>query len=297
MAKSMTTTIAEAILQGAQALQRAGVPEARREAGSLLAHLLGRDRSFILSHAEDSLDENLLNKLNDYFVRRGQGEPLQYITGRQEFYGLDFEVSPDVLIPRPETELLIDTALKLVAKSKSVPFICDVGTGSGCLAITLLHELGETAGVRAVAIDISPAALAVARKNARRHSVVEQMEFVVSDCFAALDPGDARQSGFDLIVSNPPYVAEDELPGLQREVRDFEPRIALTAGPDGLQIIRRLLLDAGSFLKTGGHFVFEIGFTQGALTEQLIDRDRWELLDIYQDLQGIPRTVALKKLS
>jgi len=284
-------TIAEAILQGAHQLRQAGVAEARREAGSLVAFVLDRDRSFILSHAEDPMDEEQAARLHAYLERRAQGEPLQYITGHQEFFGLDFEVTSDVLIPRPETELLVESALKLAAGS--APFICDVGTGSGCIAITLLHELREIPGARAVAIDISSAALQVAKRNAEHHSVTEQIDFVLSDCFRSLhDP----QSSFDLIVSNPPYVEERALAGLQREVRDFEPRVALLAGADGLAVIRRLLLEAGSFLKTGGHFLFEIGFDQSAAVEQLIDRNTWKLLDIYKDLQGIPRTVALEKL-
>jgi release factor glutamine methyltransferase len=290
----MTTSIAEAILQGAHQLRQAGVVEARREAGSLVAFVLDRDRSFILSHAEDSIDEEQAARLHAYLERRAQGEPLQYITGHQEFFGLDFEVTSDVLIPRPETELLVESALKLAAGS--APFICDVGTGSGCIAITLLHELREIPGARAVALDISPAALEVAKRNAARHSVTEQIDFVISDCFASLNQQDPSQSSFDLIVSNPPYVEEGALASLQREVRDFEPRAALVAGADGLAVIRRLLLEAGSFLKTGGHFLFEIGFDQSAAVEQLIDRNTWKLLGIYDDLQGIPRTVALEKL-
>ena len=288
----MTTSIAETILQGAHRLRQAGVPEARREAGSLVAHVLGRDRSFILSHAEDPIAEEQAARFRQFLERRAQGEPLQYLTGHQEFFGLDFEVTRDVLIPRPETELLLETALRLFAGSAEA-FICDVGTGSGCIAITLLHELPQA---RAVAIDISPAALAVAQRNAARHSVTERIDLVLSDCFAALNPLEPRQSSFDLIVSNPPYIEEHAMSGLQREVRDFEPRIALAAGADGLAIIRRLLLGAASFLKTGGYFLFEIGFTQAAAVEQLVDPKVWKLRDIHEDLQGIPRTVALQKL-
>jgi release factor glutamine methyltransferase len=296
----MTISIAETILHGAHLLRKAGVPEARREAGSLVAHVLDRDRSFILSHAEDPIEEHRAAQLLVVFERRANGEPLQYITGHQEFYGLDFEVTSEVLIPRPETELLVESALKLVAERAAAPLICDVGTGSGCIVITLLHELREFPAfqeARAVAVDISPAALAVAKRNAVRHALIERIDFVVSDCFASLDQRDPGQSGFDLIVSNPPYVEEPLLAGLQREVRDFEPRVALVAGEDGLTVIRRLLLQAPSFLKTGGNFLFEIGFTQSEKVEQLIDRETWKLLDIYADLQGIPRAVALEKLS
>jgi release factor glutamine methyltransferase len=293
----MTTSIAQAILHGAHKLRQAGVPEARREAGSLMAYAIGRDRSFILSHAEDAIEKEQLEQFYEFLERRAQREPSQYITGCQEFFGLDFEVTADVLIPRPETELLVETALKLVTSRDEPVFICDVGTGSGCIAISLLHELRETPGARAIAIDISPAAISVAKRNAARHSVDKQIDFLISDCFAALDPRDPKQISFDLIVSNPPYVAELALAGLQREVRDFEPRLALAAGPDGLAVIRRLLLGARKFLKTGGHFVFEIGFDQGSAVDPLIDRDCWKLLAIHEDLQGIPRTVVLQKHS
>jgi release factor glutamine methyltransferase len=290
----MTISIAETILQGAHTLRKAGVPEARREAGSLVAYVLDRDRSFILSHAEDPMGEEQTALFCQYLERRAEGEPLQYITGHQEFFGLDFEVTRDVLIPRPETELLIEVALKLMAGFGEAPFICDVGTGSGCIAITLVHQVPQA---RAVAIDISPEALAVAQRNAAHHSATDRIDFVLSDCFAALSPPDPRHLSFDLIVSNPPYVEERAMAGLQREVRDFEPRAALAAGEDGLAIIRRLLLEAASFLKTDGFFLFEIGFNQGEAVGQLIDRETWRPLDIHPDLQGIPRIVALQKLS
>jgi release factor glutamine methyltransferase len=288
----MPTSIAETILQGAHRLRKAGVPEARREAGSLLAYVLGRDRSFILTHAEDAIAEEQADRFREYLERRAQGEPLQYITANQEFFGLDFEVTKDVLIPRPETELLIETALKLFAEPADAPFICDVGTGSGCIVITLMQQLKQA---RAVAVDISPEALAVARRNAVRHSVAERIDFVLSDCLAALNSRKLRPS-FDLIVSNPPYVEEGAMADLQREVRDFEPRSALAAGADGLTIIRRLLLEAANFLKAGGYFLFEIGFNQVAAVRELLDPKIWKLIDIHKDLQGIPRTVALQRL-
>ena len=302
----MSTAIAEAILQGAHKLRQAGVAEARREAGSLLGHVLGRDRSFILSHAEDALSDEQAERFREFVERRAHGEPQQYITGEQEFFGLEFEVTPDVLIPRPETELLVETALKLITEDAAPPYICDVGTGSGCVVIALLHELSKTRDggspkAHALAIDISPAALAVAKRNAARHSLTEQIEFVVADCFAALDsPRDSEnpaQAVFDLIVSNPPYVEDGEHASLQTEVRDFEPKLALTAGADGLDVIRRLLLEAGKFLKPGGHFLFEIGHQQSAAIEQIIDPKIWTLLRIHEDLQSIPRIVALRKVS
>jgi release factor glutamine methyltransferase len=282
----MTISIAEAILQGSNKLRKAGVPEARREAGSLLAFVLDKDRTFILSHGDDLISDEQLGIFKEMLDSRSRGEPAQYITGRQEFYGLEFEVTPDVLIPRPETELLVEAALELVPRDTAI-LICDVGTGSGCIAITLLTQLSLA---RAVALDVSPAALEVGKRNAARHEVTDRIEFVLSDCFASLG-----RRHFDLIVSNPPYVAERAVATLQREVRDFEPRVALTAGADGLDVIRRLVAGATEFLKSGGYLLFEIGFDQHAAVAELIDSELWELLDIHQDLQGIPRTVALKK--
>jgi release factor glutamine methyltransferase len=285
----MSVSIGELILEGAQILRRAGVPEARREAGSLLQHVIQRDRTFLLSHAEDLLTAEQEEGFRRCVGRRANGEPLQYITGRQAFFGLDFEVTPDVLIPRPETELLVETALNLLDNGAAAPLICDIGTGSGCIAVALLHENQRAF---AIGIDLSEAAVKVARRNAARHSVTKRITFLVADCFSALKP---NQNGFDLVVSNPPYVAGSALEGLQREVRDHEPRVALTSGPDGLAIIRRLLTESGAFLKPGGHLLIEIGFDQGAAVERLVNRNIWKLLAIHQDLQGIPRIVALEK--
>lgn len=282
-------TIAEATLEATQVLRRAGVPEARREAASLMAHVIARDRAYIITHAELALSPSETRRFGEYVERRASGEPLQYITGHQEFFNLDFEVTPDVLIPRPETELLVETALDLLGAGNAPTRICDVGTGSGCIGITLLHERPR---LRGVGLDISEAALRVAARNAARHQVRERLALVASDCFAALD---ARDAPFTMIVSNPPYVAEEALAGLQREVREHEPRIALTPGPDGLDVIRRLLVDAPRFLASGGHLLMEIGFDQHAAVEDLIDPRAWELQDIHKDLQGIPRTVALKR--
>ncbi|MFN2499799.1 MAG: peptide chain release factor N(5)-glutamine methyltransferase [Pyrinomonadaceae bacterium] len=285
----MATSIAQAILHGANKLRKSGVPQERREAGSLLMYVLGRDHTYILSHAEDQLTDEQVEMYADSLEARAGGKPLQYIVRRQEFFGLEFEVTPDVLIPRPETELLIEAALARVSPNEA-QFICDVGTGSGCVVITLLHQLPQARGV---ALDISAAALAVAERNAHRHGVNERLSFLASDCFSALAPGVIP--GFDLIVSNPPYVAERAVEGLQREVRDFEPRIALTAGEDGLSVIRRLLIESRDYLKSSGVLAFEMGFDQHDAVNELIAAEPWKLLEIYDDLQGIPRIVALMK--
>ena len=278
------SSIAEVLREASQMLEHAGVPESRREAGSLLSFVIGRDRTFLISHSEDELDNQQVEEFRVTIERRAAGEPLQYITGVQDFFGREFRVTPDVLIPRPETELLIEAALEV---SKAPQFICDVGTGSGCIAITLLCELHDA---RAVAVDKSPTALEIAKLNAQRLSVAERAEFVVSDCFDSLD---ARE--FDLIVSNPPYISAGHLAGLQREVRDHEPLVALSPGPDGLSIIRRLVSEVPQFLKTNGHLIMEIGFDQGEAVQQLIEANVWELLEVRPDLQCIPRIVVLRK--
>src|SRR5215213_4111918 len=282
-------TIAEAVVEAAQVLRRAGVPEARREAASLLEHVTGRDRTFLITSAETKLAPEDVSRLRHLVERRAAGEPLQYITGRQEFYKLDFEVTPDVLIPRPETELLVETALDLLDERDGPALILDVGTGSGCIAVSLLHEQEDA---RAVGVDISLPALRVAARNAARAGVVERLRLLAADGFSALADARAR---FDMIVSNPPYVTEDALAALQREVRDHEPRVALTPGGDGLSVIRALLDEAPRFLNPGGHLLIEIGFDQHAAVERLVDPRVWRLLGIHKDLQGIPRTVALRK--
>jgi release factor glutamine methyltransferase len=278
-------SIAQILREASRMLEGSGVPDARRDASSLLSFVIGKDRTFLISHAEDQVDDDSLDQLREFVERRATGEPLQYITGVQDFYGREFRVTPDVLIPRPETELLVEVALEVFDGS----VICDVGTGSGCIAITLLCE---KPGARAVAVDKSAAALEIAKLNAGKLSVADRAVFVVSDCFDALDRSEHQ---FDLIVSNPPYVSESALAGLQREVRDHEPRVALSPGPDGLSVIHRLLTDAPAFLKPNGHLLMEIGFDQGEKVRNLIDESVWSLLEVRPDLQCIPRIVVLQK--
>ena len=279
-------SISGAIREGAQRLAEAAVTEPRREAGSLLAHVLGRDRSFIIAHADDPLTAEQREALQNLVERRTVGEPLQYIIAQQEFFKLGFEVTPDVLIPRPETELIVETALELLQNDPG-PYFADIGTGSGCIAISMLNELPAA---RAIATDISRAALRVARRNAERHRVTDRLVLLESDGLSALDVNES----FSLIASNPPYVSEDEVKSVQREV-SYEPRAALAAGSDGLSVIRRLVREAPPFLRPGGYFVFEIGFGQSDAVERLVDQSAWKLVEIREDLQGIPRTFVLQK--
>ena len=284
----MSLSLAEAILEASQVLRKAGVPEPRREAGSLLAFVSRRDRTFLIAHAEYVLSETELDEFRRLVERRSTGEPQQYITGVQDFFNREFQVTPDVLIPRPETELLVEAALK-VLDPVSDAYICDVGTGSGCIAITLLCERPLA---RAMALDISERALRIAESNAGAHDVANRVTFLQSDCFDSIPP----TSRFDLIVSNPPYVSAEAVSGLQREVKDHEPLVALSPGEDGLAVIRRLLSDAPRFLQPGGHLIMEIGFDQSEKLRRMVDPSVWKLSDILPDLQGIPRIAILELL-
>ncbi|HEU5237076.1 MAG TPA: peptide chain release factor N(5)-glutamine methyltransferase [Pyrinomonadaceae bacterium] len=282
----MSATIKNAISTGVAKLKAAGVADPRNDANLLAMHVIKRDRTFLLTHGEATLSPDQLNLYRSLIERRGSGEPLQYITGHQEFFKLDFETSPDVLIPRPETELIVEIGMELL-KDKARPFIADIGTGSGCIVISLLHELRQS---RAVATDVSSAALAVATRNANRYQVSDRLRLIESDLFSALESNEL----FDLIVSNPPYVPAADLEGLQREV-SREPQNALDGGADGLAVIRRLLNEAPVFLRARGYLVFEIGFDQAESVKRIIDSAAWELIDVRRDLQGIPRTVVLRK--
>src|SRR5437868_6036001 len=249
----MTASIGTVLNEAARTLQANGINEPRLDAGLLISHVIGRDRGFVVAHPEAAITEQQLKHFEEFVARRAAGEPLQYITGHQEFFKLDFEVTADVLIPRPETELIVEAVFELVDADTQFTF-ADIGTGSGCLAISILKEFQPA---RAIAIDTSEPALEVAQRNAQRHRVADRLRLVQSDLFAAMPVNDK----FDLIVSNPPYIADAEMNRLQREVRR-EPRSALVAGPDGLSVIRRLLIDAPSYIRRGGYLVFEFGINQ-----------------------------------
>jgi release factor glutamine methyltransferase len=286
---AMSKSIAHALSEAAATLNHSGVPDARKEAAALLIHVLDVDKAFLIRNSEDVLDHTAFMRFRTLVERRATGEPAQYITGYQDFYGRRFEVNPDVLIPRPETELLVENALLYVPSVQPAFSVCDVGTGSGCIAITILCERPLA---HAIGLDISEAALKLAGRNAKAHGVNDRVWFAESDCFRALAP----ETSFDLIISNPPYVSANVLPGLQREVRDHEPLVALSPGEDGITIIRRLLVEAPAFLKPRGYLLIEIGFDQSAAVRDLVDPNVWQLVDIAPDLQQIPRIVVLRKL-
>jgi release factor glutamine methyltransferase len=336
-------TIKETLNEATEKLRASSIEEARRDATLLLMCVTEKDRVFLLTHDEDTIDESVLKNYLTFIERRVSGEPLQHITRRQEFFKLEFEVTPDVLIPRPETEILVEAALEIIDTKITTddgqrttdknqirtphsalytPLVCDVGVGSGCIAISLLHEREN---LKAIGLDISTNALSVAMRNAIKHNVNERLTLIESDCFSALenenstvwsdihvsDPIYAPLKScfslihpssliphplFDLIVSNPPYINEEDFQTLQSEVKSYEPQQALTPGGDGLSMIRRLLKDAPRFLKEGGYLIFEIGYDQSETVKEMIDEEVWTPIEIRKDLQGIPRTVVLRKI-
>jgi len=252
----------------------------RPEAERLLRSVLGCERSHLLVHAEEAIDSSKARLAQDGFARRRAGEPIAYITGWREFYGIPLCVTPNVLIPRPETELLVELALERLAAG-SPGRVLELGTGSGAIAVALAHERSDLA---IVATDISEAALAVARRNARDHGAA--IEFVTSDWFDALGPG-----RFDLIGSNPPYVAENDAHLKRGDVR-FEPRLALVGGEDGLACIRKIAARAQSRLQPGGWLLLEHGYDQGDRCIELLRELGYADVEDFEDLAGVPRVCA-----
>lgn len=277
--------ISEKLREGETILAAGGVADPRREAASLTAFALKKDRTFLIAHPEYELSIAEEDALAEIVSRRAAREPLQYITGVQEFYGLEFDVTPDVLIPRPETEMVVEAAIDELAAVKNARF-CEVGVGSGCIAESILHNV---TAARAIGLDVSPSAIAVARRNAEKLGVADRIEFRQSDVFGSL--GGER---FEMIASNPPYVPDEDMDGLQEEVRNFEPRVALTDGNDGLSIIRRIVAGSPQFLNAGGVLLVEIGFSQSRAIEEMFDSGIWKALEFLPDLQGIPRLVRAK---
>jgi release factor glutamine methyltransferase len=250
----------------------------------LLMFVLGADRAYLYAHPERELTPEENARYDDALTQRARGVPAQYIVGHQEFWGMDFVVTPAVLIPRPETEHVVETVLPL-ARGLSKPRIVDVGTGSGCIAIVLASELPQA---EVHATEISPEANEIAHANAARHQLERRIHFHHTDLLQGLE-----SSAFDLVVSNPPYVGESEADQVQLEVRKFEPRNAVFAGPSGLEVIERLIPQAQRALKPGGWLVMEVSGTIAARVQQLLSG--WEDARITDDLQGIPRVASARK--
>jgi len=316
------TVLREAFAQ----LHATGVPSHTLEAELLLVHAMGRDRTWLYAHPEEAIANSEAHLFFSLIARRAAGEPTQHLTGKQEFWGLEFEVTPDVLIPRPETEHLIEVALdRLAARELRAGRkqtltgeglqIADIGTGSGCIAIALAKELPDAT---IYATDISAIALAVAKRNAARHFVSDRIHFLECDLLdkvstvgaryivplrsqgANTQPHDSRVTShqshfFDLIASNPPYVGRREAATLMREVRDHEPEVALYGGEEGYELYADLILQAVTHLKPGGLLVLELGHNSLPAVQPLLDATSWTNVGVTNDLAGIPRVLAAER--
>jgi len=282
-------TIHERVAEGRHRLRAAGLSaaEADLSARALAEHLLGWTTERFLVDAINSEPFDFASRFDAVIGRRAAREPLAYIVGRREFWGLALEVTPDVLIPRPETELIVEAALALHRDPAALVSIADVCTGSGCLAVAIATERPHAA---IVATDISNVALAVARRNAARHGVAHRIRFVSTDLLRGVD------GPFDLIVANPPYVREGDRGGLQPEVVN-EPAVALYSGAEGLDAITRLLHEAPPRLTVGGHVVFEFGYGQEIAVEHLVEHTPGlALVELRRDLQGIARSAVATRV-
>jgi release factor glutamine methyltransferase len=283
------SSIFKRIAGAREGLRRAGVPadEADLDARLLAQFVLGGDAARLLTAGNNPTSPEFVTAYDALVERRLAREPLAYITGHKEFWNLRFAVSPAVLVPRPETEAIIEAALEYFPDARADAAIADVCTGSGCLAVALAFE---RAGARFVATDVSADALDVARQNAVRHHVADRVQFIRTDVLQQVD----RE--FDLIVANPPYVPLSDRPGLQPEVRDHEPAVALFGGHDGLSIVRRLVAESPARLKPGGMLIFELGLGQADAVRALISSaGGLTMIGLKDDLQGIPRVAVARR--
>lgn len=259
---------------------------ARRDAEALLLHHIGKNKAWLIAHGEEEFAGCSAIGYSTLLERRGTGEPMQYVTGECEFYGLPFRVTPDVLIPRPETEHLVEKVIELAPMFEH-PRILDVGTGSGAIAIAVAHEWPNAI---ITAVDISDRALSIAKENAERLGFGDRIRFEQGDLLAPV-----AGEGFEIIASNPPYVPDTDRALISVEVREHEPHVALFGGLDGLEIYRRLLPAAHDALVGGGYLVFEFGFSQQPDVEALLAHAGFEEIEFISDLQGIPRIASSRR--
>jgi len=323
-------SVREALRAGAEYLRKAGIDNARLDAEVLLCHVLGVEKAEFYLGFDVGLDATAEREFQKLLSRRAGREPVAYITGQKEFWSLDFVVTPAVLIPRPETELLVELALARATIVPPQPFvpphpslspvvggegkrkgagdsrsgasahldykpplrILDVGTGSGAIAVSLAKELPQA---RIFAVDISAAAIEIARLNARRHAVEERVEFFFGDLF---EPVANERERFDLVVANPPYICSGDMPGLAPEIRTWEPITALEGGADGILYYRRIIAAAGDYLKSGGSILLELGDAMGEAVARLFaDAGGFEPAQVYRDYAGKERVIAAAKIS
>jgi len=278
-------TVADYVFAGAERLAHSPHPgRALSDAELLLMHVLGKDRAWMLAYWRDEIDTDCSIPYHSAIERRRAGEPIQYITGETEFFGLPMRVTRDVLIPRPETEHLVEKVIELAARFQQ-PRIVDVGTGSGAIAVALAHKLPHA---QITATDICSRALVVARKNAKLNEV--DLRFLEGDLLAPV-----ASEKFEIVVSNPPYVPETDRATLSVEVREYEPALALFAGDDGLDVYRRLIPAAFDALAPGGFVALEIGYGLSTAMRELLSRAGFEQIEFVPDLQNIPRVACARR--
>ena len=294
IAQENPLSIRSAALWGAQLLRQAGLENSQLDAEVLLRHVLEIEKEQLYMNGDAAISGGQQAEFRELLLRRSRREPVAYITGHKEFWSLDFVVTPAVLIPRPETELLVEVALqylKSLAHGSPVK-VLDIGTGSGAVSVCLAKEY---VAMQIIAVDVSPVALDVANVNARRHALANQIRFLSGDLFAPIKP--LRQT-FDLIVSNPPYIRTGELPRLAPEIHKWEPPIALDGGMDGLEVYRRIIEEGHKYLTTGGSMVLEIGADMAPAVADLFSRcGCYGPVSVYQDYAGKHRVIAALKLS
>ena len=294
--KAAFSTIAQALSWAQPVLKASGVEDARFEAEYLLSCALGCKRHELFLNSGKALSPGEAAAFSDYIARRSKRVPAQYIVGHTDFRGLTIKVTRDTLIPRPETEILVDEAVK---KARTLPHTASAGvvaidlcTGSGCVAVSFSHEVPSSA---TYATDISKEALKVAADNARHCGVADRIHFCQGDLYSALD-GLGLSNRASIIISNPPYVAQAEMDGLQPEVRDYEPHAALLGGADGLDFYRRIIKDAPRYLTPGGFLLMEIGYGQAAKIKNIFDEyGGFTDIEVKKDLSGIERVMMAKK--
>lgn len=285
MGEMLARRAAEAIDKASRRLADAGIESSRLDAELLLAEAAGVTRETVVTGSLD-LSPATLEKFYALIARRERREPIAYILGRKEFYSLDFEVTPAVLIPRPETEFVVSTALECIAGNANAR-VLDIGTGSGAIAIAIAVNAPNA---RITAIDISADAIAVAARNARRHRVEDRVTLRRGDCFEMLDGG-APLETFDVIVSNPPYLDDSEIAALEPDVRGYEPRVAMSAGSGGLQIMRRVAAGAPKHLVADGELIVEVAAGQSAMVAKLVGEAGLRVVGVINDFVGHPRVV------
>jgi release factor glutamine methyltransferase len=282
-------TVGDARSWAVEKLAKARMKSPALSADLLLGFTLGWNRVRIISHTEQPIAEDLWNHYKDLVARHASGEPLHYITGEREFYGLSFRVTPAVLIPRPETEVLVEKSVELMRSLSSPVRFVDVGAGSGCIAVSIAHAVPSAIGW---AVDISGDALEIARKNAVRHGVADRIQLVRGDLLECFPP----EPRFNFVLSNPPYVPLQEYDNLPLDVRDFEPHLALFGGESGLEIYSRLIPGVPSLLVPGGYLLVESGAGQAEQIRKLAEKAGLSVEIILKDLQGIPRCLVARKL-